>query len=45
MCEDATEAIPDAYAVYGTPAIFLLNEKNIIIDKPKSIDEIDLLFY
>jgi thiol-disulfide isomerase/thioredoxin len=45
MCEDATEAIPDAYAVYGTPAIFLLNEKNIIIDKPKSIDEIDFLFY
>ena len=45
MCEDDTEAIPDAYAVYGTPAIFLLNEKNIIIDKPKSIDEIDFLFY
>lgn len=45
MCEDDTEAIPDAYAVYATPAIFLLNENNIIIDKPKKFEDIEALIY
>jgi len=45
MCNDATEAVPDAYAVYSTPAIFYLDKNNVIIDKPKKFEDIDFLFY
>ena len=45
LCTDSNENIPDSYAIYSTPAIFLLDETNTIIEKPINLQDIEGLIY
>ena len=45
MSQDPDESIPDSYAVYATPTIFLLDENNVIVAKPRKLQEIEGLIY